>query len=127
MLFTAAVLPHLPAESTALREQARASLMRAGVARLQVVAYDQRIFERLLERAIQHKRQLVSGSTTAAQSKMTRAVDFFTEWLKQQEEVTLPASRLLTTLLQAQVTTFTVSDARQAAQLFELQNDRGGN
>ncbi|RZJ89071.1 MAG: DUF262 domain-containing protein [Hymenobacter sp.] len=82
MLFTAAVLPHLPAESTALLEQARALLMRTGVARLQVVAYDQRIFERLLERAIQHKRQLVSGSTTAAQSKMTRAVDFFTEWLK---------------------------------------------
>ena len=125
MLFTAAALPHLLANSTALLEQARALLMRTGVARLKVVTYDQRIFERLLEGAIHHKRQLVSGSATSAQSRMTRAVDFFTEWLKQQDEVTLSASRLLTTLLQAQVTTFTVSDARQAAQLFELQNDRG--
>jgi hypothetical protein len=125
MLFTAAALPHLPAEATALLEQARSLLMRSGVPRLQVVAYDQRIFERLLERAIQSERRLVGGSATAAQSKMTRVVDFFTEWLKQQEDVSLSTSRLLTTLLQAQVTTFTVSDARQAAQLFELQNDRG--
>jgi hypothetical protein len=125
MLFTAATLPHLPAESSALLEQARALLMRAGLPRLQVVAYDHRIFERLLERAIYRERKLVGSNATAAQSKMTRAVDFFTEWLKQQEDVALSAGGMLTTLLQAQVTTFTVSDARQAAQLFELQNDRG--
>jgi hypothetical protein len=125
MLFAAAALPHLSAEASALSGQARAMLLRAGVPRLQAVAYDQRIFERLLERAVNNERRLVGGSATAAQSKMTRAVDFFTEWLNEQEDVTLIAGRLLTTLLQAQVTTFTVSDARQAAQLFELQNDRG--
>jgi len=127
MLFTAAVLFQLPSQTNDLYQQGKLLLMEGITPRLEVVSYDQQVFERLLQRAIRRERKIVDGRTTNAQSKMARAIDFFVEWLKGQVGDTGPQllDDLLRTLLRAQVTTYTVVDAKQAAQLFELQNDRG--
>ncbi|AIZ65382.1 hypothetical protein PK28_17055 (plasmid) [Hymenobacter sp. DG25B] len=126
MLFCAAAISMLPRDEhpTSWYQTVRAFLKRGESPRLEVVDYDHQVFNSLLERAIRQERRVIDGRATNAQGRMVKAVEFFREWLKEQQDPQ-QLERLLKSLLGAQITTYAVKDPMQAAQLFELQNDRG--
>ena len=88
--------------------------------RFETVDYDNQLFK---DYVIDHIKKDKNGLDTQSAKRIVSAFDFFTQQLKEKEEVYL--LKMLQTIQNASCTTHPVKDESEAIQMFIFQNNRG--